>query len=140
MFFLLLFQYHRLCETLTSIIRTTTATRKPRTHQPEHSPSLYRRNLTGGLNRAPGSAHSMEFLRGIYAFMQVSRSSVSNTFLSNIFFLSLWAILYKFHFWSVRSDFSFGSINFHNQCILNLILCFVLVDLEHTSFSPFTLP
>lgn len=57
--------------------RTTTTTRKPRAHQPEHSPSFCRRNLTGGLNRAPGSAHSMEFLRGIYAFMQVSRSSVS---------------------------------------------------------------
>lgn len=57
--------------------RTTTTARRARSHYPDDSPSFYRRDLQGGLNRAPVSGHSMEFLRGIYAFMQVSRSSVS---------------------------------------------------------------
>lgn len=54
-----------------------TTTRRTRSHYPDDSPSFYRRDFQGGLNRAPVSGHSMEFLRGIYAFMQVSRSSVS---------------------------------------------------------------
>ncbi|XP_055325134.1 innexin shaking-B isoform X1 [Sitodiplosis mosellana] len=54
-------------------LRTTTRKSKP--HYQENSPSFYRRDYQGGLQRAPVSAHSMEFLRGIYAFMQVSRSS-----------------------------------------------------------------
>lgn len=70
-----------------------TTTRKLNTHYPESSPSFYRRDFQGGLQRAPVSAHSMEFLRGIYAFMQVSRSSVSVTsFLSLIPLLSSKAV------------------------------------------------
>lgn len=55
-----------------------TTAHKTRPHYPDDSPSFYRSDFQGGLNRAPVSAHSMEFLRGIYAFMQVSRSSVSD--------------------------------------------------------------
>lgn len=74
-------------------IPTNRATRTPRTrsHYPDDSPSFYRRDFQGGLNRAPVSGHSMEFLRGIYAFMQVSRSSVSvqNSFKIIIIFLCI---------------------------------------------------
>lgn len=76
LFFLLLFRRH---PAPVRPHRTTTA-RRARQHShylPDDSPSFYRRDLQGGLNRAPVSGHSMEFLRGIYAFMQVSRSSVS---------------------------------------------------------------
>lgn len=54
--------------------------RKVKPHLPDSPPTYYRRGSQGGLNRAPvNPPQNMEFLRGIYAFMQVSRSSVSIT-------------------------------------------------------------
>lgn len=83
--------------------RTTTARRARSHYLPDDSPSFYRRDLQGGLNRAPVSGHSMEFLRGIYAFMQVSRSSVS-VYQTNY---SFFAIIYVFPEISCHVFFSF---------------------------------
>lgn len=58
--------------------RCSPLTRKPKPLVPDSSPTYCRRGSQGGFNRAPvNPPANMEFLRGIYAFMQVSRSSVS---------------------------------------------------------------
>lgn len=103
--------------------RTTTNTRKPRSHQPEQSPNFYRRNLTGGLNRAPGSAHSMEFLRGIYAFMQVSRSSVRDTIRYGQLFSQFFNLdnLGKFHMQSKSHEISWFNRLFLLFCSIKLV-------------------
>lgn len=59
-----------------------TVNRKPKYHISEHNgSSSYFRRGNHSTNRtpqySPSSSNNMEFLRGVYAFMQVSRSSVS---------------------------------------------------------------
>uniref|UniRef100_A0A182PGZ8 Innexin n=1 Tax=Anopheles epiroticus TaxID=199890 RepID=A0A182PGZ8_9DIPT len=55
--------------------------KKVKTNLAEGVPSYFRKNQGGPTQRAPinsPSSSNMEFLRGVYAFMQVSRSSVNH--------------------------------------------------------------
>ncbi|XP_063696774.1 innexin shaking-B [Culicoides brevitarsis] len=68
-----------------------TVNRKPKYHISEHNgaPSYFRR-ANHSTNRtpqySPSSSNNMEFLRGVYAFMQVSRSSVNHVKIDSTIF------------------------------------------------------